>query len=98
MDRGGAVVPVYILDNDAELGWQTGAAARWWLHHSLGALHASLRERGSRLILVRGNAESVLRELIQELGATALYWNRRYELPAVAADGWLESSLSAANI
>src|SRR5688572_26785084 len=96
--RGGAVVPVYILDDDGEWGWKMGAASRWWLHHSLAALDASLRMRGARLIAKRGDAEKVLRELIAETGAGAVYWNRRYELSAVATDGWLEDILPAAGV
>lgn len=51
LNRGGPVVPPYILDAAGDGRWPIGGAARWWLHHSLAALDASLRERGSRLIL-----------------------------------------------
>jgi deoxyribodipyrimidine photo-lyase len=96
--RGGAVVPVYVLDEAGEWGWAPGAAARWWLHRSLAALDASLRERGSRLLLARGDAETVLPRLVRETGAGAVYWNRRYELCAVARDGWLEMKLGDAGV
>src|SRR4051812_15282998 len=94
--RGGPIVPVYILDDDGELGWAAGAASRWWLHHSLASLHESLVERGSRLVLRRGDSERSLRQLMQESGADAIYWNRRYELGAVVRDGWIKSELSEA--
>jgi deoxyribodipyrimidine photo-lyase len=80
--RGGPVVPVYVLDDGAEGRWRPGAASRWWLHHSLGALDGSLRERGSRLVLARGGAGRELTRLSRACGAGAVYWNRRYE-PAV---------------
>ena len=36
------VLPIYILD-DANAGqYKMGGASRWWLHHSLKALNASL--------------------------------------------------------
>ncbi len=45
LERGGAVVPVYIWDEEGEGQWTLGGASRWWLHQSLKALDASLRER-----------------------------------------------------
>ena len=52
--KRGAVVPVYIWSPEEEGDWPPGAASRWWLHQSLQALDASLRERGSQLILAEG--------------------------------------------
>lgn len=91
--RGGPVVPVYILDDTAEGRWRAGGASRWWLHHSLAALDAALRERGSRLILARGESGPALRALIADTGADAVYWNRRYEPAAIARDTALKSGL-----
>jgi deoxyribodipyrimidine photo-lyase len=54
--KRGAVVPVYIWAPEEEGEWSPGAASRWWLHQSLQALDASLRERGSGLILAKGPA------------------------------------------
>ena len=53
----GPVIPVYILDDDTPKHRAMGAASRWWLHHSLASLDASLREKGSRLILRRGKCD-----------------------------------------
>jgi deoxyribodipyrimidine photo-lyase len=96
--RGGPVVPIYILDDAGEWGWVPGGAARAWLHRSLAALDASLRTRGSRLILARGDAEKILRDLLRATGAGAVYWNRRYELAAVARDSWIEADLVARGV
>ena len=82
LQRGGAVIPVYIDSSSEEAGWAPGGASRWWLHHSLASLDASLRARGSRLIVRRGPALHELQSLCRECGADACYWNRRYE-PAV---------------
>ena len=38
VQRGGAVIPVYIWSPDEEGDWPPGAASRWWLHQSLRAL------------------------------------------------------------
>ena len=96
--RGGPVVPLYILDEAGEWGWPLGPAARWWLHGSLAALDAALRASGSRLIRARGEAEQVLRALVRATGAGAVYWNHRYELAAVAQDGWVEADLGDCGI
>jgi deoxyribodipyrimidine photo-lyase len=96
--RGAAVIPVYILDDAGEGRWVAGGAARWWLHHSLGALDAALRERGSRLIVARGDASEVLRELVRSTGAGALFWNRRYEPAVMARDAKLKAEFAAAGL
>ncbi len=84
--RGGKVVPVYIEDRAGEGAWAAGGASRWWLHHSLGALDASLRANGSGLIFRAGDSAEVLGRLVAETGAGAVYWNRRYEPASVALE------------
>lgn len=75
----GAVVPVYILDDEAPGIWSIGGAQRWWLHHSLTALDASLRKRGSRLVLRRGAAAAELEKVMIETGARRVLATRCYE-------------------
>ena len=96
--RAGAVIPVYILDDAGEGRWRPGGASRWWLHHSLAALDAALRQRGSRLMLRRGESGAVLKTLVRETGAGAVYWNRRYEPACVARDAKIATELAAAGI
>ena len=79
LGSGRTVVPVYVLDDESEGLRPAGAASRWWLHHSLQALDASLRTLGSRLILRRGAAQKVLEKLAAECDASAIYWNRAYD-------------------
>jgi deoxyribodipyrimidine photo-lyase len=69
--QAGDVVPVYILDDSDPMG----GASRWWLHHSLAALQASL----PGLILRRGNAASHLMQIAAQTGATQVHANRQYE-------------------
>lgn len=75
----GAVIPVYVLDDEAPGGWRIGGAQRWWLHYSLAALDAALRERGSRLILRKGPAVATLEEIAEEMGAAHIDAIRHYE-------------------
>ncbi len=96
--RGGAILPVFILDEAGEGDWPMGAASRWWLHHSLTRLDEALRQRGGRLILRRGESGAVLRELIAQTGATAVYWSRRYEPAVIARDAEIKRQLSEAGV
>jgi deoxyribodipyrimidine photo-lyase len=91
--RGGPVVPVFIYAPDEEAPWPPGAASRWWLHQSLRSLDAHLRRLGSRLIIRRGPALEALELLTKETGATAVFWNRRYEPAVSKRANWIESAL-----
>jgi len=93
IERGGAVIPVYVWAPEDDGDWAPGAASRWWLHCSLESLDASLRQRGSRLLLRRGPALPALRELVRETGAQAVYWSRRYEPAAEARSGDVKAAL-----
>lgn len=73
------VVCVYVLDDARAKGHAYGGASRWWLHHSLGSLGRALAERGSCLILRRGDAVEELSKVAEELGATTVHANRHYE-------------------
>lgn len=96
--RGGPVLPVFIGSPEEEGEWPPGGASKWWLHQSLAALDAHLRELGSRLTLRRGPALKALQTLVRESGATAVFWNRRYEPAILARDIALSESLRAAGL
>lgn len=94
--RGGAIVPLFIHDDeDGESPWPRGGASRWWLHRSLAALDAALRERGSRLTIARGDAATELRGVMKEAGARAVVWSRRYEPAVRQRDQALKTELIA---
>ena len=86
------VLPVFIDSDDVE-SWAAGAASRWWLHHSLAALDQDLRTAGAGLHLRKGEPLHVLRELLTQSGASAVYWNRLYEPAAIARDTHIKSAL-----
>ncbi|MDX5985261.1 cryptochrome/photolyase family protein [Sphingomonas echinoides] len=75
----GAIVPVYVLDDETPKHYAMGGASRWWLHHSLASLDADLRAVGSRLILRRGKCDAVLAELATETGANRVHCIRHFE-------------------
>ena len=84
----GPVVAVYVFDARA-----VGAAQHWWLHHSLTALAAALREHGVDLVLRRGDAVAAIQALMTETGATRVHAMRLYEPWWQDADATLGDAL-----
>ena len=98
VEQGAPIVPVFIHAPEEEDPWSPGAASNWWLHQSLHSLAALLRKLGSQLIIRRGPTRETLQALAKETGATAVYWNRRYEPAVIARDTTIKNSLLAAGI
>jgi deoxyribodipyrimidine photo-lyase len=99
LDAGHVPVPVYLHAPAEEAPWAPGAASEAWLRRSLAALDASLRLRGSRLIVRSGwSSAALLQALIGETGACAVHWNRLYEPACVARDTAIEHDLVASGI
>ncbi len=92
-DSGGAVIPVFIFDETVLRGRFVGAARVRFLLESLEALTAALRERGSTLVLCRGNPQQELLRLLDEHHASGVYWNRDYSPYAVARDTAIKQAL-----
>ena len=88
----GAVVPVFILEDEDAGAHKMGAASRVFLHHVLDNLNQALN---GKLVLMKGPAEACLRTLITETGANALHWNRCYEPWRIARDTKLKETLTA---
>ena len=87
------VLSVYIHAPQEEGDWAPGAASRWWLHHSLEALRASLHTHHAELHLRAGDSLGELTALIKATGAEAVYWNRLYEPTAIARDTRIKQAL-----
>lgn len=98
VDRGEPVVAVFVLDEESPGIRHLGGAARWWLHHSLGSLGDRLRAHGVTLALRRGPADRIVQELAHEIGAGAVFWNRRYGAPERTIDAGIKSALRAADV
>ncbi|MGA2127691.1 MAG: deoxyribodipyrimidine photo-lyase [Xanthobacteraceae bacterium] len=95
---GQPVIPVYILDEEAPGPWRPGGASRWWLYHSLRSLSERLVAAGGGLVLRRGPAGPVLRDLLAETGAGAVVWNRLYDPWAVRRDTAIKADLASQGI
>jgi deoxyribodipyrimidine photo-lyase len=91
----GRVVPVFIWAPDEEAPWAPGAASRWWLHHSLQKLAATLAKAGAPLVIRRGPSLETLRSLVRECQASGVVWNRRYEPAVIARDTRIKKELAA---
>ena len=83
---GQPLTVVYVLDEDSPGVRPLGGATKWWLHHSLTDLAAALEAAGSRLLLRRGPATDIIRDLALETGASTVLWNRRYGGPERRVD------------
>ena len=79
------LLPAYVWEPRRRRRWAPGAAARWWLWHSLSALDGELRERGSWLTVLDGDPTGRVLKLAATTGARAVYWAAGLE-PHEAAD------------
>lgn len=93
LDEGYAPVPVYVHAPEEESPWAPGAASEAWRHRSLAALESDLQRRGSTLLYRRGPTAEALGALIEDSGAEAVFWNRRYEPAIERRDAGLKSAL-----
>ena len=91
---GRALVIAYVLDEGSEGIRPLGGAARWWLGRSLAALGAEIAALGGTLVLRRAPAGDVIPSLVEETGADAVFWNRRYSAPEIAVDRALKVGLT----
>ena len=85
------VVPVYIREDNGN--GPLGAAQAWWLERSLKKLSERYDDLGVPLILRSGDPLKVLRALIDESGAEAVFWNRRYSTEGIGADKAIKKAL-----
>ena len=95
---GRPVICLYVLEEGTPDLREPGGAKKWWLHHSLAALDASLRERGSRLLFRRGDVRGAIEEIAAETEADAVVWNRRFGAGETRTDEAITASLSERGI
>ncbi len=88
---GAPLICLFVLDDQTPGDWKWGGASRWWLHHSLCSLDKSL---DGNLVLRRGDGAKIVKSLVKETGAEAVFWNRCYEPFAVERDKALKAELA----
>ncbi len=94
---GQPVICVYIYEQTLEFK-NLGGAAKWWLHKALESLSYSLEKRGAKLVIMAGDSAHILPALVTQTSATAVLWNRRYNLAEREADSALKMQLKEAGI
>ncbi len=92
---GGAVLPVFILDDAILRAPNTAPARVHFLMESLRELDEQLRQRGSRLVVRRGTPATELVKLLDESGAEGIYFNRDYEPYALERDAAVRMAVEA---
>ena len=92
-ETGRPVVPLYVLDEQSQDVRALGGAHKWWLHHSLQSLAGDLREKGAGLTLRRGPAKDHVVDVMAAVGASALFFNRRYDPASRKVDDAVEEAL-----
>ncbi|QFU09173.1 Deoxyribodipyrimidine photo-lyase [Rhodobacteraceae bacterium THAF1] len=95
VETGRPIIPVFIHDEVVETH---GAAPKWRL--GLGVEHFAqrLESIGSRLVLRRGDARVVLDGLVQETGATTVWWTRAYDPDSIERDSGVKSALEGQEV
>jgi deoxyribodipyrimidine photo-lyase len=96
--RSEAVIPVFILEDAFRTGPDIGAARLTFLLQSLESLRKKLLELGYHLLVRHGKSEEVLPRLCKEVGAQAVFANKRYEPYAQARDNRVFNALNAAGV
>ncbi len=96
--RAELVIPVFILEDAFRTGPDVGAARLDFLLRSLESLRENLERLGYPLIVRRGKSEIELPKLCQEIGAEAVFCNRRYEPYTQARDERVFAALNAAGV
>jgi deoxyribodipyrimidine photo-lyase len=87
------VLPLYVLDDETPGSWRSGAASRWWLHHSLASLG-----RDVPLVFRRGSADQVLAAVAVESGARAIHFTRDYQPWSAALEARIKRRCDEAGI
>jgi deoxyribodipyrimidine photo-lyase len=100
LQAGAQVIPLYCFDErqfgTTSYGFpKTGAFRTQFLLESVSDLRRGLRAIGCDLILRRGLPETVIPELVRELGVTAVYFYRETTSEEVAVENALRTALQA---
>ncbi len=96
--RADRVIPVFILEDALRTGPDVGAARLAFLFRSLEVLRKNLEVLGYPLVIRGGRSMEVLPELVRELGAEAVFTNKRPEPYAQSRDEKLFAELNRQGI
>lgn len=75
----GEIVPALVLDQSLKRALQSSARRAGFFCAAVSALDARLREKGSRLIVRRGEASEQLGDIARQSGAESVAWSESYD-------------------
>ena len=96
--KKGAVLPIFIWSPEEEVYDHKAQASQLWLYHSLQALADQLKQLGLPLILRKGSSLDILKDIIKESNAQALYFNERYEPVIHNRDERIKNAIISENV
>lgn len=94
----GEILPVFIIDRSLEMRIGRSARRAAFLCAAVASLDRALRERGSRLIVRRGSAGTVLKSIARACGAAGVAWSASYDGAGMQSDERLQSELEEAGL
>lgn len=94
----GEVLPVLVIDRALQARICASPRRAAFYCGAVAALDDSLRERGARLIVRRGNAGPILRQLARACGAQTVTWSASFDRAGMQADQKLQSELEEAGL
>ena len=92
---GRRIVPVFIRDAEVDA---LGAAPKWRLGLGVEKHRNALEKCGSGLVLRTGTPLACLQRLIEETGATSVYWSRLYDPVSISRDIEIKETLQAQGV
>lgn len=92
----GPVFPLLVVDRAMTARMTASPRRAEFFCAAVRALAAELEERGSRLVVRRGEAETVLPRVATEIEASGVAWSAAYDASEMAADRRTASSLEEA--
>ena len=87
------IICLFIHEDGSQGMRPLGGASRWWLDKSLRSLSHDIEQLGGQLTIRAGDGSACLDQVIEESGADAVYWNRRYGEAEREIDAAIKSHL-----
>jgi deoxyribodipyrimidine photo-lyase len=94
----GEVLPVLVIDRALHNRLAVSARRAAFYCGAVATLDRALRERGTRLVVRRGEAGAILRRLARASGATTVGWSASFDRAGMQADNALQSTLEEAGL
>lgn len=94
----GEVLPVLIVDRALEARLRVSPRRAAFYCAAVASLDASLRERGSQLVVRRGNPAPALKQLAKAAKAQAVGWSASFDRAGMQGDERLQSELEEAGL